>query len=79
MFPWKRLFSCKTTLIFFLKSLSDISFTLIPPISIEPLLTSYKRGIKLTSVDLPDPVPPITPKNSPGLISKLIFNSCNMN
>ena len=47
----------------------------VEPINATVSLTSYKRDIKLTKLDLDEPVPPIIPTVSPDFMCKFI--SCN--
>ena len=70
MVPEKRRPFCGINPIFERKVFCLMSLTLTPSISISPSLTSYKREIRLTNVDLPHPVAPIIATVSPAFALK---------
>ena len=66
--PENKKFFCKTTETESLNVLRSYSLTSLPPTKTCPSVVSYNLEIKLTKVDLPLPVEPIIPINSPDLI-----------
>ena len=66
--PLNKKFFCKTIATLSLSGCKPYSLTLWPPTITSPSVVSYNLEIKLTNVDLPEPVEPIIPTNSPDLI-----------
>ena len=63
--PEKRMFFCGTKPTQARNFLRSKSLTSTPPIVTLPSVASAMRGIKLTMVDLPDPVEPMIAVTSP--------------
>ena len=72
MVPENRVFFCSTMAQPSRSASMVYSFTLWPPTYTAPLLTSYSRGIMLTSVVLALPVPPRMPTVMPLSICRSI-------
>ena len=75
MVPENKTFFCKTMATESLRTVKSYSLTSLFPTLTLPSLTSYKRGISCTKLDLAEPVPPMIPIVSPDLICKSISSS----
>ena len=65
MVPEKSTFFCNTMATLLRKTSSSYFRTSTPPTFTAPWLTSYRRGMSCTKVDLALPVPPKTPTIAP--------------